>query len=205
MPIQSNTVHFPTTGEQTWPVQGEWTYEDYLRLPDDGRRYEIIEGVLHVTNAPNMAHQYAVAEIVGEIRRFVKEQRLGIVLPAPFEIHLSETSRPVLPDVVFIRADKQPELDAPYYEGSPDLIVEVLSPSSVRLDRHIKFDAYERAGVAEYWIVNPRTRSVEIYTLSAGEYALLGEFVGDETLTSKVLPGLSIVVSSLFGSGSQGV
>lgn len=80
----------------------------------------------------------------------------------------------------------------------PDLIVEVISPSSIRTDRHIKFDTYERHGVAEYWLVDPKARVVEVHTLSHGEYALLGQYTGDEVITSQVLSGLAIVTSLIF-------
>ncbi|MCP4363209.1 MAG: Uma2 family endonuclease, partial [Chloroflexi bacterium] len=96
-------------GRQTsWPVQGEWTYEDYLRLPDDGNRYEIIEGTLYVTNAPGYDHQFTVIELVFLIKQFVMENELGVVRTAPFEVHLSETTRPVQPDSPFISAENQP-------------------------------------------------------------------------------------------------
>ncbi len=181
-----------------WPVQGEWTYEDYLRLPDDGRRYEIIEGVLYVSNTPNIDHQYAVSQISRRLGNYVEERNLGYVLTAPFEIHLSERSRPVQPDVFFIAQERWPGAGAKFFDGAPDLVVEVLSPSSYRRDNYIKFTAYEAAGVLEYWIVNPNARLVQIYTLSSGEYALLGEFVGDEAVESRVLPGLEMVTSVLF-------
>lgn len=180
------------------PPSGQWTYEDYLTLPDDGRRYEIIDGVLYVTNAPDYDHQSAVAEILGELRQFVKANGLGRVLTAPFEIHLSERSRPVQPDVFFIRTDKLPPAGTKFFEGAPDLVVEVLSPSSVRTDQVIKFNAYEQAGVAEYWIANPKARTLQVHTLSGGEYALVGEFAGDEVIRSVVLEGLAIVTSTLF-------
>lgn len=179
-------------------AQGQWSYEDYLALPDDGRRYEIIEGVLYVSNAPDIDHQYTVAELVGEIRQFVKAQGLGYVLTAPFEVHLSERSRPVQPDVLFIRSDRWPASGAKFFAGAPDLVVEVVSPSSARSDQFVKFDAYERAGVPEYWIVHPRTHAVQVFTLSGGEYAELGEFVAHEVIQSAVLPGLAIVASALF-------
>jgi Uma2 family endonuclease len=136
--------------EQLWPPPGQWTYEDYLRLPDDGQRYEIIEGVLYVTNAPGFDHQFTVTELVGELRNFVKACKLGVVLTAPFEVHLSEKSRPVQPDLLFIKQERMPDLEAKFFSGRPDLIAEVLSPSSVRTDRTIKFDAYEEAGMPEY-------------------------------------------------------
>jgi Uma2 family endonuclease len=180
------------------PAQGEWTYDDYLRLPDDGRRYEIIEGVLYVTNAPNADHQFCVTEAGSELRNFVKRHQLGRVLVAPFEVHLAPRTRPVQPDILFVRQERWPKGHVPFFSGAPDLIVEVISPSSVRTDRVIKFTAYELAGVQEYWLINPHARTVEVYTWSNGEYALLGEFTEDEPLQSVVLAGIEIVASSLF-------
>jgi Uma2 family endonuclease len=177
---------------KNWPTPGEWTYQDYLNLPDDGRRYEIIQGVLYVTNAPDIDHQFTVFELARQIGNFVIEHRLGRVLTAPFEVHLSETSRPVQPDVFFIKAERWPAPGAKFFEGAPDLIVEVLSPSTSRTDRFIKFNEYEQAGVPEYWIANPKTRSVEIFVLSGGEYAQLGEFTENELIQSGVLTGLTI-------------
>ena len=181
-----------------WPSQGYWRYEDYLRLPSDGKRYEIIEAVLYVANAPSLEHQFTVSEIHFHLKLFVREQQLGQVFTAPLEVHLSERSRPVQPDVLFIRAERQPPVGAAFLAGAPDLIVEVISPSSIRLDRKTKFDAYEEAGVAEYWIADPKTRSVEVYTLARGEYALHGQYTGDEIVESVLLQGLRVKTSLLF-------
>lgn len=186
-------------GANSWPSPGEWRYEDWLNLPDDGQRYEIIEGVLYVANTPTIDHQYAVMEISGEMRQFVKANKLGYVLTAPFALHLSETTRPVQPDVLFIKTENWPGPGAKHFSGAPDLVVEVLSPSTARTDHVIKFNAYEKAKVAEYWIVNTKSKSVQVYTLSGGgEYALLGEFTGDEIIESEVLKNINMVVSSLF-------
>jgi Uma2 family endonuclease len=181
-----------------WPPQGQWRYEDYLRLPDDGKRYEIIEGVLYVANAPGYDHQFTVGEITFHFQVFVREHKLGRVLNAPFEVHLSETSRPVQPDILFLTTEQQPTPGTQFFDGAPALIVEVISPGSIRLDRHTKFNAYEQAGVAEYWLADPKTRSVEVYILSNGEYALLGQFTDDEAITSNALAGLTIKTSALF-------
>ncbi|HRW06149.1 MAG TPA: Uma2 family endonuclease [Caldilineaceae bacterium] len=182
----------------THPTQGEWTYQDYLNLPDDGRRYEIIEGVLYVANAPDFDHQFTVSEIQRQLANFVLERQLGQVIPAPFEVHLSPTSRPVQPDVLFIRHDRRLARGAKFFAGAPDLVVEVISPSSIRTDRNIKFAVYEQAGVAEYWIVEPKYGFVEVYTLSASEYALVGQFDHDDVVQSKLLPGLRIIAHTLF-------
>ncbi len=195
------TTIYPTLpSDQTWPEQGQWTYEDFLRLPDDGNRYEIIDGVLYMTNAPDPEHQYAVGEIFGELRNFVKANNLGIVYAAPIEVHLPGIAQPVQPDVLFIAAERRHIVREKFIEGAPDLIVEVLSQSTNRLDRRVKFDAYERAGVREYWIVNPKLRSIEVYSLVRGEYALHGEYGPREKLTSEVLPGLELLTDTVFAA-----
>lgn len=198
MSAQAQSDAPPISGENGWPQQGKWRYEDYLHLPDDGRRYEIIEGVLYMANVPSIEHQFSVSEVHFQLKLFVREKQLGQVFTSPIEIHLAENTRPVQPDVLFIRQNRLPVPGAQIYEGAPDLIVEVISPSSIRLDRHIKFDAYERYGVTEYWIVDPKARLVEVYTWQRGEYALWGQYTGDEIVTSKLLEGLGIKASLLF-------
>jgi Uma2 family endonuclease len=178
--------------------KGIYTYEDYLKLPNDGKRYEIIEGVLYVANAPSFQHQSTVHQLDRQIGNFVSEHQLGYVIPAPFEVHLSALSRPVQPDITFIRTERISVQSLQIFEGAPDLIVEVLSPDSIRRDRVIKFTAYEAAGVTEYWIANPNTHTVEVFILSHGEYAALGEFKAAETIQSQVLTGIEITTHSLF-------
>lgn len=200
MTIQTLTTTESTTlsVQNGWPAQGQWRYEDYQRLPADGKRYEIIEGVLYVANAPSFDHQFSVSRVLFYLQFFTIERDLGVVLTAPFEVHLSETSKPVQPDVLFIRKERQPAPSTQVFEGVPDLIVEVISPSSIRLDRKTKFDAYEQYGVAEYWLVDPKLRGVEVYTLSNSEYALLGQYTGNDLVASSVLAGLQIRANDLF-------
>jgi Uma2 family endonuclease len=197
--------HLPSlpAREPGWPAQGEWTYEDYKRLPDDGRRYEMIEGVLYVTAAPNLDHQYTVGEIFAALRTYVRERQLGIVISAPFEVHLPDIAQPVQPDLLFIATERAPRLGAEDFTGAPDLIVEVLSQSTARTDRLVKFGAYERARVREYWLVDgstelaevPRTHSVEVYGLSEeGTYEMAGQYTSGETPASAVLSDLALPV-----------
>jgi len=196
--IPRRLPRLPSRG-QDWPTQGEWTYEDYKKLPDDGRRYEIIEGVLYVTAAPNFDHQYTVTRLLVHLDDLVTRRDLGIVLVAPFEVHLPDVARPVQPDVLFVDAGRAPRPGAADFTGAPDLIVEVLSPSTARTDRLVKFGAYERAGVREYWLVDPRTRSVEVYALSEdGTYDMAGQYTPGETVTSTVLSDLALPVDDLF-------
>jgi Uma2 family endonuclease len=202
---QLTAIAAPSIRPAHWEQAREWTYEDYLNLPDDdGHRYEIIEGVLYMANAPDIDHQYAVVELIFQLKHFVTEHRLGYILTALFEVHLSAKTRPVQPDVLFIRADRWPGAGAKFFEGAPDLVVEVISPGSTRLDQVVKWNSYEQAGVPEYWLVHPKSRSVQVFTLVEGEYALLGEFVGDEPIESQVLAGLTIVAGTLFSPGVGG-
>ena len=196
--VHSSAVDGLPGGAAAWPAQGNWRYEDYLRLPDDGRRYEIIAGVLYVANAPSFDHQYTVFKLARYLGDFVESHNLGVVIGAPFEVHLNERSRPTQPDLLFLDNDQKPIPGTQRFEGTPRLIVEVISPSSIRLDRQTKFDAYEQAGVAEYWLVDPKARSVEVYILSNGEYALVGQYTGDEMIASKVLNGLVISNLTLY-------
>jgi Uma2 family endonuclease len=201
--LAQQTVHSSAAdglpgGSAVWPTQGHWRYEDYLRLPDDGRRYEIIAGVLYVANAPSFDHQYTVFKLARYLGDFVELHGLGVVIGAPFEVHLNERSRPIQPDLLFLDNAQKPTPGTQRFEGAPRLIVKVISPGSIRLDRQTKFDAYEQAGVAEYWLVDPKARSVEVYTLSTGEYALLGQYTGDEMIASKVLTGLVISNLTLY-------
>ena len=179
-------------------AQGDWVYDDFLALPDDGRRYEIIEGVLYVSNAPSAEHQLIVTNLATDLLTHVRAHRLGQVIVTPFEVHLSERTRPVQPDLIFVSSGRWLGSGVQFFTGAPDLVVEVLSPSSIRTDRVIKFTAYEQASVAEYWIVNPGLHSIEVYTLSHGEYALLGEFSGEQVVQSRVLGGLALVANAVF-------
>lgn len=197
--LQSEPVDLPER-EIPWPQQGEWTHEDYLRLPDDGRRYEIIEGVLHVSPAPKYRHQFAAGALFALLWHYVRERGLGVVLAAPFEIYLSEWTRPLQPDIVFLRAEVEPSTNVSGFEGTPDLAVEILSPSSLRRDRIVKFATYEKAGVPEYWIVDPETRSVEVYAWRDGLYELHVHAVRDVPVTSTLFPDLALCVDEIFPS-----
>jgi len=191
----------PESHGPAWPAQGRWTYEDYLRIPEDGRRYEVIRGFLYVTPAPSFDHQLSVTKISHFLTAFVDQNRLGVVLVAPFEIRLPRgIGNPVQPDVVFIRRERQPWRGDARFEGIPDLVVEVLSRGNWRFDRTTKLTAYRDAGIPEVWLVDPIARTVEVFALSpeSWEYRLWERRGAGETVGSSVLDGLAIEVSLLF-------
>lgn len=108
----------------------------------------------------------------------IREGKLGVVYHALYEVHLPHTNTVVQPDILFIRAENAPKADDPYFAGVPDLLVEILSEGTQRTDTHIKFGMYERAGVPEYWIVDPKGKSVTVYVLNEGKYEEWVQAVG---------------------------
>lgn len=184
---------------QDWPAQGEWTYEDYLRLPDDGQRYEVIQGSLYVTPPPIPEHQFSSFELAFQLSAFVREHGLGLVLTAPLEVRLPRgIATPVQPDVAFFRKGNEPVRGTSYYEGVPDLLAEILSPGTRRRDQTVKLRAYQDAGVPEYWLVDLQACTVVIYGLQRGRYTELvcgGEY---DVVRSSVVPGFHLKVRDLF-------
>jgi Uma2 family endonuclease len=184
---------------ENWPRQGDWTYEDYLRLPDDGNRYEVLRGTLYVTAAPYLKHQFSVTELSWRLGGFVRENGLGRVLWAPLDVKLpAGIASPVQPDIVFFRTENEPRWDMGYFEGVPDLVCEVLSPSTSHRDRRIKLRAYQDAGVPEYWMADPDRRTVLVHVLEKGRYVELCRGGIGERVRSSVLPGFELEVAGLF-------
>ena len=183
----------------TWPPeQGQWTYEDWLRLPDDGFRYEVLDGVLYMVPPPSVRHQRVSHNLQLALGNFVRQRRLGTVLSAPCGVRLPGQPVPVQPDILFVHADRRHIIGEEYVEGTPDLVVEILSPSSWLYDRKEKFLAYQAAGVQEYWIVDPRACTIEVFTLEGQTYALQGKFGPGERAPSQVLAGFEVAVDEVF-------
>lgn len=186
--------------EVEWPEQGEWTYEDWLRLPSDGYRYEVLNGELHMTPPPSTQHQRSAFRLALEMANFALEHDLGEVLPAPCGVLLPNQPVPVQPDILFIRAERGDIIGEEYVEGAPDLLVEVLSPSNWLYDRREKFQAYQEANVSEYWIVDYRAGTIEVFFLEEGIYVLLNQYGSGETAQSRVLEGFEVPVDEIFAA-----
>lgn len=179
------------------PPQGSWTYADYARLPDDGRRYEIIDVVLYVAPSPNTSHQDAARWFVYDLTQHVHLTGRGLVFSAPFDVEL--TARDVVqPDVLVVLAEHASIITPSRIIGAPDLVIEIISPSTAGYDRRQKQDVYARAGVRECWIADPGTRTIETLVLEAGTYRSLGAFQGQATLLSQIVPDLPVRVEQFF-------
>jgi len=188
-----------TRDEPVHPEQGEWTYDDWLKLPDDGFRYEVIDGVIHVTPAPSVAHQRASVKLLRLLAEYA-DRHGGTVLPSPLGVRLPGQPVPVQPDLSFVSAARREIIGKQYIEGVPDLVAEILSPSNFLYDRGEKFRLYQDAGVPEYWILDYRARTIEVFVLEEDEYVAAGQFAAGEEATSRVLPGFSAAVDSVFAA-----
>lgn len=180
------------------PPPGAWTYQDYLALPDDGRRYEILAGVLNVAPSPNANHQEAVVEITTLVNLFLKATGRGKLYVSPFDVRL-ESGTVLQPDVLVVLSEHLDRIATNRVEGPPDLVIEVASPGTATYDRNAKLRAYERAGVPEYWIVDPGTKTIELFTLAGETYHQVGAYQEDSVVPSTVLAGIDIPVRSFFG------
>jgi Uma2 family endonuclease len=174
------------------------TYEDYCALPDDGKRYEIIEGELYVTPSPSRTHQEFAGNLLVVLKPFVSAHRLGVVYIAPFDVILEEISV-VVPDLLFVVQDRVGIVTERGVRGAPDLIVEILSPGTARRDRVEKAKLYARHGVGHYWLADSGARILEVYELTEGQYRRSAGLADDDSFSPSLFPGLSIPLSSLWG------
>src|ERR1700686_3430551 len=179
------------------PEQGSWTYDDYAALPGDGLRYEIVNGGLIMAPAPDGRHQDAVLRIAHYLLVHVEFTGLGKVRVAPFDVQLSQKNV-FQPDVlVILNAHLDRVLDKKVV-GAPDLVVEVASPGTALYDRVNKYEKYAGAGVQEYWLANTDTRTIQLLVLEAGEYRSLGVFSGQQTLPSRIVQALPVLIEQFF-------
>ena len=180
-------------------ISTKFTYEDLEAIPPDRNRYEIVDGELIVTPAPIPLHQRILGNLFGLIWTHVRQHRLGEVYQAPLDIVFSPGT--VLePDLIFIRQSRLHIIGEKHLTGPPDLVVEVLSESTARLDRDVKPKQYALYGVPEFWLIDPNGKTVEIFRLLEGAYELAARLSYKDTLESPLFPGLRLPVSSLWES-----
>jgi Uma2 family endonuclease len=191
------TAYF--SGGRSLPAPGEWTYDDYALLPEDGWRYEILRGNLTMTPAPAWKHQSSLRNLVLLLGRYLETDPRGDFAFAPVDVVLPRgLASPVQPDLVFVRSENRSIIGDQLVEGSPDFIVEIVSPTNWLTDRRTKFELYAEAGVAEYWLADPRAHTIEVFTLASGRYELVGCFGQGERARSPVLPGFTPAVDAVF-------
>ena len=178
------------------PAPGTWTYDDLLALPDDGKRYEIIEGVLYEMPAPNWAHATVIANLFLLLGPIVQALG-GLLRTAPLDIFFPGAD-PVQPDMIVLLPGSRGKPVRRGVEGRPDIVIEILSPSNRGHDRLTKRALYARAGVREYWIVDPEARTLEIMVLDGDVLRGHQTAGGDDPVDSPLLSAAAFPVSALF-------
>ena len=139
------------------------TWQDVQQMPDDGNRYEAIEGDLYMTPSPSFRHQLVSWRLCSALDHYVVKAGHGLVLSAPFGVEFPATSEGVQPDILFVSRERYEIIAEGVVVGAPDLVVEILSPSTAGRDRNIKLRLYERQGVREYWIVDPDEAAIDVW------------------------------------------
>jgi Uma2 family endonuclease len=171
--------------------------KDYEARPSDGRRYELHEGALSVTPALSPRHQRISLKLSMLLEHHAASHGLGQVFSAPVDCILSD-STVVQPDVVFVDTARLERVSSGGIEGAPALVVEILSPSSIEIDRHIKFQLYARYRALRYWIVDPDARTIESYSLSGEGYDLAGRVAGAEAVSLPHFRALAVDPASIW-------
>ena len=177
-------------------AEKQYTVEDYERL-EEGAPYQLIGGELVMTPSPTPFHQSIAANIISVLKPFVDRAKLGKLLPAPLDVYLSDEDV-YQPDLIFIRADRAKALQKDKLRIIPDLVIEILSPSTAYYDFTHKKEMYCKCGVTEYWIIDPENETVEIM-VKRGEIYQTERFLRKPApLESSMLPGFTMKLEDIF-------
>ena len=171
------------------------TYDDYANLPGD-ERYELIDGELILVAAPYIIHQW-ISKKLYALLMAVEELGLGLVFYAPVDVVLTDNDV-VQPDLLFISSKRSDIITEPNVQGAPDLVVEILSRSTSRLDRTRKRELYERHQVKEMWLVDPEVRKIWVLLLQDDKLEVAGEYSEGQSFNSDTLGGLTIELDAVF-------
>lgn len=181
---------------ETVKEKKRWTYNDYLLL-DDNVRYEIIQGDLLMIPAPNLAHQRISRELGFALCQYLKDKELGEIFYAPIDV-VFDSENILQPDIVVVLRDNEEILKEKAIVGAPDVVIEIISPTSITRDRNEKHKLYEKFGVPEYWLVDPGNKSIEVYTLEGNEFQLFSFAAETGSIKSKVINGFEIEILEIM-------
>ena len=190
MKVKETALRYKTSKQK-------YTYQDYLKLPDDGNRYEIISGDLIMPPAPNTIHQKVALKIEYELLKFNDKEIKGELFHAPYDVVMSDMNV-VQPDILFVKTENSGIITDKNIDGAPDLIIEILSPLSRHYDQVQKKETYARFDVSEYWIVDPIKQSIEVYLNKEYEFELKQRLIREGAAKSEVLPGFQVDLKEIF-------
>jgi len=195
--LETSTVGQPTIEiVSLFPKQGKWTEEDYFKLPETNRIIELSEGRLIITPAPTTQHQIIIGNLYFVIKGYIRAKKLGEVVMSPTDVRLWKGNIRQ-PDIVYMSIEHIGRITKQYF-GVPDLVVEMLSESTVKNDKEDKFYEYEKAGIPEYWIVDPFNQTIEVFALENGTYVAFGKWGIGEIAKSKLLDGFEVSVDEIM-------
>jgi Uma2 family endonuclease len=179
----------------------KFTYEDFLNFPDDGKRHEIINGEHYVTPSPNTKHQRVAMRLSLALAGYVDTHPLGEVFAAPFDVVFSDLDV-VEPDLLYVSRDRANVLTEKHVRGSPDLVIEILSPGTRKTDEVTKRKLYERFDVLEYWVVDPELDAIKVYRRVDDRFVRVAELSAEnkDVLTTPLLPNWSAALEGIFSS-----
>ena len=178
------------------PTEEKKTYADYAAL-EEGAPYQLIDGELVLSPAPTVLHQLVIWRLGTRLFNYVEEHDLGLVVGSPIDVYFSDTET-YQPDLVFISHKRRDRITEPYIKGAPDLVVEVLSPSTGYYDLTQKRRTYENAGVKEYWIIDPKEKTVDLFFNLNGTFEKLAHAYQQGEVSSRLLNGFSVSLHTLF-------
>ena len=174
----------------------KFTYHDYVQLPGD-KRYELVEGELFLVPSPNLYHQRISRQLEMALWQYIGRHALGEVFDAPCDVVFSEINV-VQPDLLFVSTERRSVLTKANIQGAPDLVVEILSPSTGQRDLGIKRNLYAKYGVREFWIVDPDVKAVEVLPLTETGYRTIVIVPQTGTLNSPLFPALNLALTDIF-------
>lgn len=175
-----------------------WTYDDYVTLPDDLNIYEVIEGELYMAPAPTTKHQVVSMNMERKLDNYVKKQDAGIIFHAPIDVVLSPDNV-VQPDIIFISKGNMSIITEKNIQGSPDLVIEILSPSTIRKDRITKMKVYAKHHIKNLWLIDPENQTLEAFELDKQmTYRLVSGIAYDEEFEPSLFPDLTISLNELW-------
>ena len=180
-------------------VAARFTVADLREMPEDGRRYEVVEGDLYVSPAPKTRHQRISLRLSAFLER-AEEAGFGVALAAPTDVYLDDANG-VQPDLLFVRRVHTDMVVEDNVRGVPDLVTEILSPTTRARDLGVKLRLYARFGVRVYWVVDPEAETITVYE-PAGDgngYARRAVLSRGDTLRCDLFPGVEVEVAKVFG------
>jgi Uma2 family endonuclease len=187
-------VYNQTMGAEVTP---KLTYEEFRQLPDDGKHYELVHGEVHLSPSRSTKHQLILGNTSVSLGTYVRSARLGVLFCAPLDVCLNPDTA-LQPDLIFISAERVGIVQENFVAGAPELVVEVVSPSTTVHDRVTKLPIYAEAGVPEFWLIDSQARTVEVLKLQGKKYFVDATLAGDQVLTSNLFPGWQLPLRDLL-------